>query len=778
MSERNWSLSLNHWLLKLIALLLAAVSGAALVLGFVGWLAMEPVDLIGRVQEDYNWQRLHGYLNEAGRAVFDRHAWIQSGVDKDLYERFIHWGGDVDAVEDLGYDFYYEIYSSSAGQVVESNIPANVPEEDFVYGDVNDWSIRRGNVTTMPLCDYYPSFDEFEADSTGTHRYYQTQEGQRLPELEDWVKDYEYYVVSQSSTVNPTNISQNSYHHTEAGGESYTIYRIEYGDYVNYSVTVRLTGEQEQAILGQRAGEVVLEGYLGAREHLIHNLMTFGGIGLVLSLLWLALMAGRNPRDEKTEAGGLNVLPLDLYLFAEVCGQACLVYFVALWTDEIIRNDIWGNFAGADGEYYLLAECGILAALGGAMGLFLAMFLMACAAQMKMGHNYWAKNTLVVHTWHFGWKGVKLCWTWGWKTVLFCWNWCLRVVKAVFRWIGSGFRWFGNLVETFGKQLPLTWQWLFASGLLWLLMFFCILFALNTYSVGWLFFGVLLTVLAVLYGVYCFGKLRDTAQKMSQGDLNTKIQDRFLRGCFGEFADHLNALGDVCMDAAKTQMKSERMKSELITNVSHDIKTPLTSIINYVDLLQKTDDEAERREYMEVLDRQSQKLKKLIEDLMEMSKASSGNVAVEITATDVGEAVNQALGEFADTLEACGLQVMLKQPPEALMALCDGKLLWRVLSNVLGNVVKYALPGTRVYVDVAQRADRAEISVKNISRQMLNISADELMERFVRGDSSRNTEGNGLGLNIAKSLMEVQSGELALTVDGDLFKVLLSLPKA
>ena len=262
---------------------------------------------------------------------------------------------------------------------------------------------------------------------------------------------------------------------------------------------------------------------------------------------------------------------------------------------------------------------------------------------------------------------------------------------------------------------------------------------------------------------------------MSGGNLTEKIENKFLLGCFGDLAGHLNDLGDVCVESARQQMKSERMKTELITNVSHDIKTPLTSIINYVDLLRRTDDEAARAEYLAILDNQSQRLKKLIEDLMEMSRASSGNVAVEITPTDVGEALHQALGEFADRLEQRGLTVMTKIPAEPVMAQCDGRHLWRVLSNALSNVVKYAMPGTRVYVDLERKAGMVEISLKNISAQTLNISSDELMERFVRGDASRNTEGNGLGLNIAKSLMEVQGGKLDLVVDGDLFKVILTL---
>ena len=220
------------------------------------------------------------------------------------------------------------------------------------------------------------------------------------------------------------------------------------------------------------------------------------------------------------------------------------------------------------------------------------------------------------------------------------------------------------------------------------------------------------------------------------------------------------------------------MKTELITNVSHDIKTPLTSIINYVDLLKKAQTEQERQQYLEVLERQSAQLKKLIEDLMEMSKATTGNVAVELAPTDVTESVNQALGEYADRFASRQLNVVLHKPEEPVFALCDGKLLWRVLSNVMSNVVKYAMPGTRVYLDLSVTEFRVQITMKNISREELNITAGELMERFVRGDKSRNTEGNGLGLNIAQGLMEVQNGTLELLVDGDLFKVILTLPRA
>ena len=230
--------------------------------------------------------------------------------------------------------------------------------------------------------------------------------------------------------------------------------------------------------------------------------------------------------------------------------------------------------------------------------------------------------------------------------------------------------------------------------------------------------------------------------------------------------------------AAQKQLKSERMKTELITNVSHDIKTPLTSIINYVDLLQKPHSEDEGQQYLEVLNRQSQRLKKLVDDLMDMSKASTGNMTVEITQVDAVESVNQALGEFSDKLERARLYPVFRHSEDTIPMMADGKLVWRVLSNLLGNAVKYGMPGTRIYLDLVHVNGKVIISLKNISREELNVTAEELMERFVRGDVSRNTEGSGLGLNIAKSLMELQKGSLQLLVDGDLFKVTLIFPDA
>ena len=230
--------------------------------------------------------------------------------------------------------------------------------------------------------------------------------------------------------------------------------------------------------------------------------------------------------------------------------------------------------------------------------------------------------------------------------------------------------------------------------------------------------------------------------------------------------------------AVDERMKSERLKTELITNVSHDIKTPLTSIINYVDLISKEDTDNEKiKEYTDVLSRQSERLKKLIEDLVEASKASTGNVDVSLAPCDVSVLISQSVGEYGEKLENAQLELLISKPEQPLMIMADGRLLWRVFDNLMNNVCKYAMPGTRVYMTLELSGGEAVVSIKNISKYPLNIKAEELMERFVRGDSSRSTEGSGLGLSIAGSLTSLMGGKFSVEVDGDLFKATLRFKK-
>lgn len=272
-----------------------------------------------------------------------------------------------------------------------------------------------------------------------------------------------------------------------------------------------------------------------------------------------------------------------------------------------------------------------------------------------------------------------------------------------------------------------------------------------------------------------FSKIKDGAERLSEGILDKPVDTTGMKFFMKDFGDDINRISDGVSLVVNNQMKSERMKTELITNVSHDIKTPLTSIINYVDLLEKEDIESEKaKEYMDVISRQSIRLKKLIEDLIEASKAQSGALEVNMDKIDPGVLLTQAVGEYADKLEAANVELVLNKPEAEMHIMADGRHLFRVFANLLGNISKYAQSGTRAYVDLNVRDGKAIMEFKNISHEQLNISGDELMERFVRGDKSRTTEGNGLGLSIARSLTELMHGKMDLSVDGDLFKVTLT----
>lgn len=261
-------------------------------------------------------------------------------------------------------------------------------------------------------------------------------------------------------------------------------------------------------------------------------------------------------------------------------------------------------------------------------------------------------------------------------------------------------------------------------------------------------------------------------KKITDGDLQYKIPTEKLSGEQEMVADYINHIGEGLDAAVENSLKNERMKTELITNVSHDIKTPLTSIINYVDLLKRENPEDPKiRGYLEVLENKAQRLKVLTEDVVEASKASTGNIALEMTDLNFIELVHQVIGEFEEKFEERNLTMVVHFDEEEAIICADGRRLWRVLENVFGNVSKYAMENTRVYVDVKVDRPNVQLSLKNISAQPLNISADELTERFIRGDVSRNTEGSGLGLSIAKDLVQLQGGEFKLYLDGDLFKV-------
>lgn len=346
---------------------------------------------------------------------------------------------------------------------------------------------------------------------------------------------------------------------------------------------------------------------------------------------------------------------------------------------------------------------------------------------------------------------------------------CYKMAHLIWRWT-KGF--FGFIGRTFGL-LALEWRvFIMVAGFLWA-SFFCAVIAGGVGS------GGLIMLVFALYGVVVyaccsvskwFKQIVKGGHAIAEGDVDYKINSLPMRGEMRGLAEDLNSIAGGLGKAVEQRIKSERLKTELITNVSHDIKTPLTSIINYVDLLKKEPLEGKAVEYADILEKHANRLKKLTLDLIEASKAATGNITPELVPVNLCELVNQAVGEYSEKLEEGNIAPVVDMPEEARYIMADGKLFWRVIDNLLSNAAKYSQPGTRLYISVTDRAGQVVLDMKNISRERLNIAPEELTERFVRGDSSRHTEGSGLGLNIAKSLTELQKGTFAIEIDGDLFK--------
>lgn len=338
---------------------------------------------------------------------------------------------------------------------------------------------------------------------------------------------------------------------------------------------------------------------------------------------------------------------------------------------------------------------------------------------------------------------------------------------------------FGGMKQVAGfvaEHTGLVWKAVIVVGANAIVDFFIFLIMMETGAFGLFIFAVKTAALLLLAlsAVSQLKKLKEAGEYMAKGDLSYRVDTKDLFWDFKNHGENLNRVSEGLAIAVDERMKSERFKTELITNVSHDIKTPLTSIINYVDLMQKEEvDNIKIIEYLEVLERQSKRLKKLLEDLLEASKASAGTLPVGFETLEAGVFMVQTVGEFEEKTAAQNLELIIKKPEEAIYIKADGRHFWRVIDNLMNNICKYAQPNTRVYINLEATSEEVRITFRNTSRYPLNITSEELMERFVRGDESRHTEGSGLGLSIAQSLMELMHGQFDLVVDGDLFKVIL-----
>lgn len=479
---------------------------------------------------------------------------------------------------------------------------------------------------------------------------------------------------------------------------------------------------------------------------MIGVLLVCSVVSLVLAL-FLLIGSGKRPDTDEIALTFFDRVPGDLMVCVMAVVIGCGIGFSIDCMGVLYRPTA--------APFYLFGGASALL-IGGAC--WLSMLSLASLVTRARAHTLW-RNTLIARS------GGAV------------WGWC----KKRFGWLGSklkdGCKYGVRYIRAGGAARIGLAAVLLAIVVTCLLGFF---FGLLWGSVEAITFAILFSILWGTAAMVALGQMMTLdkgACELANGNLNHKIETEKLWIGFKEHAEHLNAIADGMNTAVENRMKSERLKTELLTNVSHDIKTPLTSIINYVDLLRSCDLQDEKaREYVDVLDRQSKRLKKLLEDLLEASKASTGNIRAELAPTDAGELLRQAVGEYEERLTAAGITPIVTIPDGPTTVLADGRLLWRIFDNMLNNIVKYSLPGTRTYLALAPCADGWQATFKNISREPLNIAADELMERFVRGDASRTTEGNGLGLSIARSLAECMHAGFEIGIDGDLFRASVTLP--
>lgn len=458
----------------------------------------------------------------------------------------------------------------------------------------------------------------------------------------------------------------------------------------------------------------------------------FGSVLWLIGMVWLTVTAGRRPEDEEIHLNGFD------RWYTEIAAGAVIGIWLAgtIISGTLIANSSLGYSHAVVTVIVTCLICGTYT-----MAWFLIGYL-SLVRRIKAG-TLW-KNSLI---------------------------------RTVLKWIGKCSGKLADFARAFSRNTAEKIKVLLVGGAFLFLQFLII-------GCGFTGAGVFLIILLIVDAAAVIFIIRkadgldlimDGLKKISDGELQYKIKTDTLTGKQKVMAEYINNIGGGLDAAVENSLKKERMQTELITNVSHDLKTPLTSIINYVDLMKRENPtDPKIQEYLRILDEKSQRLKVLTEDVVEASKASTGNIKLEMNDIDFVEMVQQVIGEFEEKFQEKNLTMMVHFTDEPSIIYADGQRMWRVLENVFGNVVKYAMEGTRVYAEISNRNKKVTFSLKNISAQPLNISADELTERFIRGDVARNTEGSGLGLSIAKSLTELQGGEFKLYLDGDLFKVMIT----
>lgn len=509
---------------------------------------------------------------------------------------------------------------------------------------------------------------------------------------------------------------------------------------VTLTANPSLPKEDEYALIYHQAEQ------LYDNRNVIPVICCTGTILALLCFIFLLCSAGHKNGREGITPSAIHEIHLDVYTVVVAVGAFTGLYLAFGW---IGMNPGMINLI-------------VLVVLFAAEVIWCTLYFMELAIRLKMGK--WWQNTILYRVFRFFGR------------------FCKRVFRGIVKLI---------------RGIPMVWRTALLCLAVCVAEFFGLILFYNDRVVLLFFWAIEKFILcgAITFVALMCKELQEGSEALADGDLNYKLDTSHMVLSFKEHGENLNSIGEGISAAVEQRMKSEHLKTELITNVSHDIKTPLTSIINYADLIGKevsgdvkdtgdgagTETAQEREqhisEYAEVLLRQSQKLKKLLDDLLEASKATTGNLEVHPEVCDVSVLLSQAVGEYEQRFSEKKLETIVKQPEETVKVMADGRHLWRVFDNLLNNIYKYAQAGSRVYLNVEHDGQNANIIFRNMSAYPLEMSPEELEERFTRGDRSRHMEGNGLGLSIAKSLTQLQKGDMEIVTDGDLFKVVITLPE-
>ncbi len=683
-------------------------------------------DLVeSKAQQDINFFESDEFLsrymyklsNNARKLIFDnnRYTTREDGNTKICYI-------DYDELENSYYvikDYYYLIlYKNIALTNVELTIKTNtvsglieyISTQDAKKATLINGAIEADSELIKSKAIQY--FDNF------TFNYYS---------IDDEIQETELEEIEEEPTTLIEFDDENRYYRTSSADvnspvKGRTYYTTTINDFQMY------TSYKEEKI--ERTTDVFFENlinYLEPYEAQMLSVIPVASILLVVIFIYLVVSIGHTKNKEEIDLNDLDRIPIEIILD---------IAFIVITIIIAIASE---------GLYYITEEY-LNFATSMILTGYVISYILSAITLVTIIKRIKAK-TLIKDS-----ITGRVC------------RWCFKTIKNILVSISNVWKELTNSVNS----TILLLAYILGFGVVALLMI-----------MAFSGFGLFIDLCIFAYFLYkfieklnCYHKIEEHLKKMYEGDNSTKLNSAEFTPEFQNIIKYINDISSGFENAIEEGIKSERLKTELITNVSHDIKTPLTSIINYVDLIKKENPEDEKiKEYVDILDNKSQRLKKLTEDLVEASKASSGNVKLNLEKLNTVELIKQSIGEFEDKFNAKKLEVIQSTSDEEIFINADNRYMYRVIENLFSNISKYALDRSRVYIDISKINNRVKITVKNISKERLNISADELMQRFVRGDKSRTTEGSGLGISISKSLTELQKGIFNLQVDGDLFKV-------